>query len=76
MEIFVFLLTSFVARNMEIPMFLSTKLVEKNMQTFNQICLKISTFYLLKERCTQNIDIFDRLFNFLKEESFKHGPCV
>ena len=47
MEIFVFLLTSFVARNMEIPMFLSTKLVEKNMETFNQICLKLSTFYFL-----------------------------
>ena len=45
MEIFMLLLTSFVARNMEIPMFLATKLVEKNVETFNQICQKISTFY-------------------------------
>ena len=35
MEIFMFFLTSFVARNIEIPMFLTTKLVEKNMETFN-----------------------------------------
>ena len=35
MEIFMFLLTSFVARNMEIPMFLATRLFEKNMETFN-----------------------------------------
>ena len=64
-RIFMFLkLTNFVVRNMEISTFLATKLVKRNMVTFNQICLKISTFYFFGEKYTENIDIFDRAFNF------------
>ena len=57
-------LTNFVARNIEISTFLATKLVKRNMVTFNQICLKISTFYFFWEKYTENIEIFDRVFNF------------
>ena len=50
---------------MEISMFLATipfkKLRRRNMETYDQICLKISTFYFLWEKYTENIDIFDSL---------------
>ena len=57
-----FLLTSLDEGTWKCPCSLQQSLL-KGVETFDQICPKISTFYFLQEKYTENIDIFDILFN-------------
>ena len=71
-RIFMFLkLTNFLARNVKISTFLATKLVKRNMVTFNQICLKISTFYFFRKNMLKILIFLTECSIFGKEEFFE-----